>query len=215
VVDGRSYTSLGIGVKMPMAKNVWRELRIECEGSRIRCLVDGQLAIPPVRPGAPTNNLAINDTTFLRGKVGFWTKADSKCCFVDAHVQYSQQVPYVQVVINNIVKKYPRLLGLKVYASKNGGLPSVIGSIDDHDIGVAGTKTEADVIENGSVFYLKADQTVEITMPLRDRNGDIAAALKVKLKSFRGETQANAVARATIVKKAIEQQINTMQDING
>ena len=177
--------------------------------------MDGRLAIPPAKPGALTNGLAIQDTTFARGKIGFWTKADSKCYFVDASVHYAQRVPYVQVVINNIIKKYPKLLGLKVYANKNQGLPSVIGSMDEHDIGVTGTKTETDVIENGSVFYLKADNTVEITMPLRDRNGDIVAALKVKLKSFRGETQANAVARATIVKKAVELQLNTMQDING
>jgi hypothetical protein len=177
--------------------------------------LDGKLAIPPARPGSPTNELAINDTTFSRGTVGFWTKADSKCYFVDARVEYTPHVPYVQIVINNITKKYPRLLGLKVYANKNPGLPVVIGCMNDHDMGAAGTKAEADVIERGSIYYLKADGAVEITLPLRDRNGDIAAALKVKMKSFHGETQATAVARATLVKKAVEQQIETMQDING
>jgi len=215
VVGGQSYTGLGIGVKAPMAKDVWRELRIECEGSHIRCYLDGRLAIPPARPGAPTNDLAINDTTFSRGKVGFWTKADSKCYFVDAGVRYTPRVPYVQVVINNIVKEYPRLLGLKVYASKGPGLPEVVGAMNEHDFGAAGTKTEADVIESGSVYYLKEGRAVEITMPLRDRNGDIVAAIAVKMKTFRGETQATAVARATIVKRALELQIQTLQDING
>jgi hypothetical protein len=215
VVGGQSHQALGIGVKVPMAKNVWRELRVECAGSQIRCYLDGKLAIPPARPGSPTNALAINDTTFSHGTVGFWTKADSKCYFVDARVEYTPRVPYVQVVINNITKKYPRLLGLKVYANKNPGLPVVIGCMNEHDLGAAGTKAEADVIERGSIYYLKADGAVEITLPLRDRNGDIAAALKVKMKSFRGETQSTAVARATLVKKAVEEQIETMQDING
>jgi len=215
VVGGQSYTGLGIGVKLPMAKDVWRELRIECAGSRIRCYLDGRLAIPPARPGAPTNDLAINDTTFARGKVGFWTKADSKCYFVDAAVQYTPRVPYAQVVINNTVKANPRLLGLKVYASKGPGPPVVVGAMHEHDFGAAGTKTEADVIERGTVYYLKGDKTVEITMPLRDRNGDIVAALAVKMKAFPGETEATAVTRATIVKKAVELQIQNMQDING
>ena len=215
VVGGQSYTGLGIGVKVPMAKDVWRQLRIECAGSQIRCYLDGQLAIPPARPGAPTNELAINDTTFSHGKVGFWTKADSKCYFVDAAVQYTPRVPYAQVVVNSIVKQYPRLLGLKVYASKGPGLPVVVGATNEHDFGAAGTKTEADVIERGSVYYLKTDRTVEITMPLRDRNGDIVAALAVKMKTFPGETEATAVTRATIVKKAVELQIQTLQDING
>jgi hypothetical protein len=215
VVGGRSYTGLGIGVKVPMAKNVWRELRIECAGSRIRCYLDGRLAIPPARPGAPTNDLAINDTTFSHGKVGFWTKADSKCYFVDARVQYTPHVPYVQAVINNIVKKYPRLLGLKVYAGKEAGLPVVIGGMDERALGAPGTKTEADVIERGSIYYLKTDKTVEITLPLRDRNGDIVAALAVKMKTFPGETEATAVARATIVKKAFEEQIANMEDLKS
>jgi hypothetical protein len=215
VVGGRSYTELGIGVKMPMTNEVWRELRIECAGSQIRCYLDGRLAIPPALPGAPTNDLAINDTTFARGKVGFWTKADSKCSFADSQVQYTPRVPYVQVVINNIVKENPALLGLKVYASKGPGLPVVIGAMHEHDFGAAGTKAEEDVIEQGSVYYLKEDKTVEITMPLRDRNGEIVAALAVKMKTFHGETQATAVTRATIVKKTVELQIQTMQDING
>ncbi len=215
VVGGQSYAGLGIGVKVPMARDVWRELRIECAGSRMRCYLDGRLAIPPARPGAPTNDLAINDTTFSRGKIGFWTKADSKCYFVDARVQYTPRVPYAQAVVNNIVKKYPRLLGLKVYAGKDSGLPVVIGAMNEHDVGAAGTRTEADVIERGSVYYLKADRTVEITMPLRDRNGDIVAALAVKMKTFRGETQATAVARATIVKRAFELQIETMEDLKS
>jgi len=215
VVDDRSYQNLGIGVKVPMAKDVWRELRIECSGSQIRCYLDGKLAIPPAAPGAPTNDLAINDTTFSHGKVGFWSKADSRSYFVDARVQYNPHVPYVQIVIGNILKKYPRLLGLKVYADKNPGLPVVIGSMNDHDLGMAGTKTEEDVIGRGSLYYLKDSKAVEITLPLRDRNGEIVAALSVKMKSFRGETQSNAVARATLVKLAFEQEIETMQDING
>ena len=215
VVGGQSYTGLGVGVKTPMPKSVWRELRIECAGTQIRCFLDGRLAIPPARPGAPTNELAINDTTFARGKVGFWTKADSKCYFVDSRVQYTPRVPYVQIVINNILKKYPHILGLKVYANKGPGLPVVIGSVDLHDMGVQGTKAEANTIDLASIYYLKEDKAVEITLPLRDRNGDIVAALKIRLKSFRGETQATAVARAVILKKAFEQQIETMQDING
>jgi len=215
VVGGHSYQNLGIGVKVPMTQDVWRELRVECAGSQIRCYLDGKLAIPPAKPGAPTNGLAINDTTFSHGKVGFWSKADSKCYFVDARVQYSPHVPYVQIVVGNIVREYPRLLGLKVFANKNPGLPVVIGCMNEHDFGAAGTKAEADVIERGSIFYLKESKSVEITLPLRDRNGDIVAALAVKMRSFKGETQSTAVARAVIVKKAFEVQIETMQDING
>lgn len=215
VVDGKSYESIGVGVQLPVEKDVWRELRVDCSGSSIRCFLDGKLVIPPARPGSPTNELAINDTTFVRGTVGFWSKADTKCCFIDAHVQYTPRVPYVQVVINNIARRYPHLLGVEVYADKNPGQPVVIGAMNEKLVGQAGTKTEQAVIDNGSIFYLKESKFVQITLPLRDRNGEIEAALAVKMKTFRGETESTAVARATIVKKAFEEQVGTMPDING
>lgn len=215
VINGKSYENLGVGVRLAMDKDVWRELKVVCNGSGIRCFLDGHLAIPPAQPGAPTDGLAINDTTFARGMVGFWTKADTKCYFVDARVEYTPRVPYVQVAINNIARKYPHLLGLKVYADKNAGQPVVIGAMDTKLIGVAGGKVEQDVIDRGSIFYLKESKSVEITLPLRDRNGDIEGALAVKMKTFRGETESTAVSRATIVKKAFEEQVGTLPDING
>jgi hypothetical protein len=114
-----------------------------------------------------------------------------------------------------MVKKHPSLLGLKVYANKNPGLPVIIGDMDEHELGAAGTQDDADVIAHGSIFYMKLHKAVEITLPLRDRNGDIAAAVKIRMKSFLGETQDNAVGRATLLKKEIEQQIETVQSING
>jgi len=215
VVNGQAYESKGIGVQLPMPKNAWRELRVECSGSQTRCFLDGKLAIPPVRPGTPSDGVAINDTTFSHGMVGFWTKADSKCFFVDARVRYTPRVPYVQVAINEVFKQHPQLLGLRVYADKNPGQPAVIGDMNEKGLGEAGTKTEQDVIERGSIYYLKDTRSVEITLPLRDRNGDVVAAVKIKMKTFRGETQSTAVTRAGLINKELESQLATLQDING
>lgn len=212
VVNGQHYDMLGIGVRMPIAKNAWRELKIECNGTRIRCFLDGQLVIPPPRAGSPTKDLAINDTTFSHGMVGFWTKADTHCQFVDAGVEYDPKVPYVQTIVTRVVQRYPRLLGLQIYGSKNGGKPVVIGSGDEHNLDKPGTDADAAVIANASIYYLKLPHTVEVILPLRDRNGEVIAALDVKMKSFPGETQDTAVARATLVKKAVEVQMET-QDL--
>jgi len=53
-----------------------------------------------------------------------------------------------------------------------------------------------------------------VTQPLRDRNGDVIAALKTTLTTFSGETTENAVARATQIKKAVESGLSILQDIN-
>lgn len=215
VVGGRGYENLGIGVQLPFEKNRWRELKVQCSGSQFRCYLDGKLVIPPVRPGAPADDPAINDTTFARGMIGFWSKADTKSYFIDTQVDYTPRVPYLQVAINNVLKKHPSILSLDVYAHKTSGMPTVIGSMNQGDMGAEGTKVESDVLAHGSVYYLKKNRAAEVTLPLRDRNGDIVGALKVKIKSFRGETEATATTRAVEVKKDMELEIQTMQDING
>jgi hypothetical protein len=213
VVNGKPYDRLGIGVRIPVPSNVWQELRVECSGSRTRCFLDGKLVIPPGRAGAPTNDLAVNDTTFASGKIGFWCKADTQCSFVEASVQYTPKVAFAEVVVADIKKQYPRLLGLKIYANKAPGLPVIVGDIDSAGLGAAGTKFEEDVIERGSIYFLKDGNAVEVTLPLRDRNGDVTAALKTRMASFRGETRDTAVARATVIKKAVEQRMATIQNI--
>jgi hypothetical protein len=213
VVGGKSYEGLGIGVKVAVPRDAWQELRVECMGSQTRCYLNGDLVIPPARPGAPTNDLAVNDTTFPSGQIGFWTRADTKCFFVDARIQYSPKVPFVQRVVAEIDQKYPRLLGLRIYADKTPGAPVVIGAKDDRQLGAAGTKYEQDVIDRSSIYYLKEPGAVEVTVPLRDRNGEVVAALKTRMGSFPGETQGTAVARAVVVKKAIEARLGTLQDM--
>ena len=126
--------------------------------------------------------------------------------------RYSPRLPYVQVVINNVIRQHPSLLGLTVYAIRNAAMPVVIGSLDEKDFGKPGTKTEKEVIEDGGTYYLKDGKAVEVTMPLRDRNGDTAAAIKIRMKSFRGETEKTAVVRAVLIRKLFEEQIET-QDI--
>jgi len=213
VVGGKSYDMLGIGVKIQVPKDVWQELRVECAGSRTRCFLEGKLVIPPAQAGAPTNDLAVNDTTFASGRIGFWCNADTQCSFVDASVQYKPKVPFAEVMVAEIKKKYPRLLGLKIYADKDPGLPVIVGDLNGAGLGAAGTKYEADVIARGSIYYLKDGHAVEVTMPLRDRNGEVAAALKTRMEAFPGETESTAVARATLIKKVIEQKMATFQGL--
>jgi hypothetical protein len=57
---------------------------------------------------------AITDNSFLKGKIGFWTKSDSVSYFSDAKIVYTPRVPYAESLIKETMSKYPRLLGLKI-----------------------------------------------------------------------------------------------------
>jgi hypothetical protein len=213
VVDGKSLESLGIGVRTPIAKGEWFELKVQCEGSSIRGFLNGKLMIPPGRPGAPTNQLAVNDSTFSVGEFGFWIKGDTSAQWTDGRLEYTQRVPYMQAVAAEIVKKYPRLLGLDIFATRNTKTPVIVGSKDTNSLGVGGGKVEQDVIERGTIYCNKDKGWIEVTMPVHDRNGDIAAALRTRMDRFPGETQDTAIGRAVVVKKAVEDRLNTMQNI--
>jgi hypothetical protein len=214
VVGGIGYERLGIGVRVPIRTGEWHDLTVQCTGSGMRCLLDGKLAIPPAKPGSPTNDLEINDTSFSTGQIGFWTKADSVAWFVDTRIDYTPRVPFMQVIADAAVKRYPRLLGLKIFANRSARMPVIIADPREQDLGAAGTKVEADVIARGTIYILKHSGQVEVTLPLRDRNGEVVAALRTTMKSFPGETQDTAIARALIVKNDLEQRLATLQDIN-
>ena len=132
---------------------------------------------------------------------------------MDASVHYVPKVPFAEVVVAHLKQKYPRLLGLKIYANKEPGLPVVIADLNDAGIGEPGSKYDEDVISSGVINYLKDRGAVEVTLPLRDRNGEIAAALKTRMKAFPGETQSTAVARAATIRKAVEAQTEAMENI--
>jgi hypothetical protein len=212
VVGGKSYDMLGVGVRIPVPRNVWQELRVECSGSQTRCFLDGKLVIPPAAPGAPTNGLAVNDTTFAGGKLGFWCKADTKCSFVEAFVQYIPKVPFAELVAGEIKKQYPRLLGMKIYAGKEPGPPVLVGDLNGAGLGAPGDKYVEEVIEGGAASYLKDGSEVEVTLPLRDRNGEVAGAVKTRMKYFPGETRDTSLARAMIIKDAVEKKMVNLQD---
>ena len=217
VVDGIRHDGEGMGVLVPIPPDTWQELRVECLGNSIRGFLNGKQMIPPILAGAPTNDAElprINDTTFPAGMAGFWTAGDTVARFADTRIQYTARVPLIQTVIADVIKKNPRLLGLKVYSLRNSPTPVVVADGKGHDLGSPGGQTEEDVIAKGLTFYLKQTDSVEVTQPLRDRNGDVIAALKTTMTTFRGETTGTAVARATQIKKAVESSLATLQDPN-
>jgi len=199
VVGGQRSAPIGPEVQIP--KGVWHELKIECKGNQIRSALNGQELIP-----------ALTDTSFSAGKIGFWTKSDSVSYFVSTKMDYVPRTPLAQVLVREMMEKYPRLLGLKIFVAKNSEAPTLIANSNEKELGAPGEKAEADVIKKGSIYYAKGKGSVDIIVPLRDRNGEVTAALRVSLKSFPGETQDTAIARALPIKKLMEARIQAAQE---
>ena len=193
-----------IGSKVEITKGVWHEMSVECRGSQVTCSLDGKVIIPQLM-----------QDTFPKGKIGFWTKSDSVSYFGDTRIVYKPVVPPVQIVVRETLNKYSLLLGLKLYVP--GATPQttrVLAGKEPGDIGQAGGMSELDVITHGTIYYGKEADGVSVIMPVRDRNGEIAAALRLRMRSFPGQTEQNALARARPIVKDIEARMLALKDLS-
>ncbi|HWF18337.1 MAG TPA: family 16 glycoside hydrolase, partial [Verrucomicrobiae bacterium] len=177
----------------PVQKGVWHELVVQCEGPKIHIGVDGEFLD------------WISDLTFSAGKIAFCTKSDSIVHFGDPSMTYTPREPFVQMIVRDMMKEYPRLQGVKIYMvpPKQKDV-KLVASNNEAEIGQPGEKTDADVIDRGVNYYRRDKEMIYITMPLRDRNGDPVAAVRFVIKGFPGQTQDNAMVRVTPVLKKMQ-----------
>jgi len=192
-----------IGSKAAIAPGVWHDLGVECHGSEITCSLDGKPVIPKLL-----------DTTFTKGKIGFWTKSDSVSYFAATRMEYKPVIAPVQTAVADTLKKYSLLLGLKLYvAGPSPQSTRVVAAKDRAEIGQAGGTSELGTLTHGTIYYGKEQDAVSVVMPLRDRNGEITAALRLRMRSFAGQTEQNALGRAQPIAKHLETRLLGLKDL--
>ena len=195
--------STPVGPEIAVAKGVWHELRIECKGNQIRCFLNGAQVIPD-----------ITDSSFTEGQVGFWTKSDSVSYFSDTSIVYTPKETLAAALVRQMLKKYPRLLGLKIFATTiNRKELHVVASEDAQELGRPATKVEQDVVARDVVYCGRSKKKTLVTLPLHDRNGEAIAAVRVVLQLFPGQTEQAALARATPIVKQMETRVRSATDL--
>lgn len=200
VVDG--LRSDPIGPAVDVTAGGWHTLAVQCEGTQISFWYDNKLVMPP-----------LGDGSFNEGKIGLRTKSDTVAYFADAVMDFTPVIPAAQTMISRLVEEQPRILGLRIYTAQTNGTTRVIASKEAAEIGQAGTEAEAKAIQDGTVWFGREKGVVLVTLPLHDRNGENIAAVRVRLKSFFGETQDNAITRARMVVKEIQAQVGSEKDL--
>ena len=200
-VQGIRSTPVGPDIEIP--KGVWQELRVECQGNQIRCFLNGKQAIPD-----------ITDSSFTEGKVGFWTKSDSISYFADTQIVYTPKETLAAVLLSQTLKKYPRLLGLKIFAATgNRRELCVVASADAGELGQPATKVEKDVVTRDVAYCGRGKKETLVTLPLHDRNGEAIAAVRIVLEPYPGQTEQAAMARAAPIVKEMESRVRSAKDL--
>ena len=192
-----------LGPDLNITTNVWHTLSVQCDGDQILFWYDGQLASPP-----------LEDTSFSEGKIGFWTKSDAVSYFANTTIEYTPVLSPAQTLINGIMEKYPRILGLRIYMPDDQGRMRIIASKDKTEIGRLGTDAEKKTYENGAIFYGRGRGTVAVDYPLNDRNGDPLATVRVELKSHAlGETQDMVLDRVRVIINEMQKRVLSREDL--
>jgi hypothetical protein len=193
-----------VGPEVQIPTGVWHELLVECKGNQIRCRLNGTELITATDQVNP----------FISGKVGFWTKSDSVSYFTDTRIVFTPHEALAQKLVRDVLKKYPRLLGLQVYVLGSDPKTSrLLASKNTNEVARVGGKVEQDVIGQGTTYYGKEKQSVSVVMPLRDRNGDPVAAVRVIMKTSAGQTEQNALVRALPIIREMQQRVSSLQDL--
>lgn len=201
IVDGQRGRPIGAKVQIP--KGVWHEMSIQCQGSEIRASLNGKELIPP-----------LGDHSFAAGKIAFWTKSDSVSYFADARIISTPRASLAQSLIRDALEKYPRLEGLQIFAlAKGAAEPRLVARHPAGEVGKTAPAEVRDVFARNIPYHGKDGPNVIITLPLHDRNGETLAAVKVIMKSFPGQTEKNALARALPIVKRMEGRIQTSKDL--
>lgn len=191
-----------IGPTLPLSTNVWHELAIKCQGNQILCALDGKAVMP-----------ALHDSSFTKGRIGFWTKSDSRCQFAGATITYTPIVPLSKRVLEAALKKYSRVLDLQLYTlGTEDNTTSVVASKNPEDVGSKGGRAETGAIRDGDIYVGKDKKTVTVVMPVRDRNGDPVAAARIVMRSFPGQTENNAIVRAKPIVDLMANQLQTSRE---
>ncbi|MDB6122775.1 MAG: hypothetical protein JWQ71_1768 [Pedosphaera sp.] len=190
-----------IGPDMPIAKDTWHELSVECKGNQIHCLFDGKEIMP-----------MLTDNSLGAGKIAFWTKSDSVSYFTDTRITYTPRERFLQTLVRESMRKNPRLVGVQI-ATLEKSEPRLAASSNEKEIGQPGEKNDIEVINKGVMTYRKEKDLVYVTLPLCDRNGDPAAAVRLAMKSFAGQTQENALVRAMPIVKQMQTRVPAVNDL--
>ena len=202
VLSGERGPLVGPEIRVPT--NAWHDLTIECKTNQIRCLLNGKEVI----------NVTDRINPFTTGKFAFWTKSDSVSYFTDTKIVYTPRVPPAQAIVASTLAEYPRLLGIQVYVADSGtNATRLVGSTKESELGTPGGETERNVLREAVPYYGKTRESVSVVLPLRDRNGEVVAAVRVVMKTFAGQTEQNAIGRAMPVRRFMQDRVQTLKDL--
>jgi hypothetical protein len=195
-----------VGESIPLPDDGWHTLHFSADGGHVAWTLNGRdynLTLDPA--SAPL---------FATGKIAFWTRSDTRVQFIEPLVTVRE--PRVQIVLRETLDGEEKLAGLRIVASSNEGAElRVIASHAEKEIGSPAEKPAKDALSKGKNYYSKNGDTVTVSLPLRDRNGDVIAAAQVITRPSGAQPEESAVNYAIKVARKLETRLKNAKDLTA
>jgi hypothetical protein len=201
VVNGGRSTPIGNDIPVP--PETWHTLKISCRGNHIRAWLNDTEVLPE-----------LTDTSFNKGRIAFWTKSDSVSWFADTVIDHVPREMPADALVRAVMKEHPKLPSLRIFAPT--GEPrqlKVIAAKDAAEVGQPGGVNEQTVMDQGTSLCRREKDSVALVLPLRDRNGDVLAAVRLGMPTFPGQTEQNALARAKPIVQIMQKNVRERKDL--
>ena len=144
---------------------------------------------------------------FRKGRFALWVRSDTRAEFALLELLNPAETLAKQhgKVLRRVAREDARVLSLQLVARPAPNqAPKILGSLDAADVGRPAHADCAKAIDQNKVFHGRKNNEAFVTSPLRDKNGIIIGAVRVRLRSPSGTDKRRDIARAAALTQRIK-----------
>ena len=153
---------------------------------------------------------------YRNGLIGFWVRSDSHVLFVNPEVLTLKEHQQKQLseFLKNISTENKRILSLQLAANTaKGKKPIVIASLNKKDVNQQAHEVISEVLEKQENYFGYKNGISTVTVPVRDRNGDVIAVARMRLVKGAQNTKKDDLAYGTKIAKLIQAKISAQEPL--
>jgi len=144
---------------------------------------------------------------FRKGRFALWVRSDTRAEFALLELLSPAETlaKHHGEVLRRAARQDSRVLSLQLVARPAPGkVPQILGSLDASEVGQPANLDCAKAIDQNKVFHGRKNNESFVTSPLRDKNGIIIGAVRVRLRSPSDTDKRRDIARAAGITQRIK-----------
>ena len=181
------------------ARGGWQDLRFSAKGNALTWTLNGRNQFFTYDPKSVPD--------FRKGKIALWVRSDTRAEF--ANIQLLNPAEMLAKrhgeILQRVARQQERVLSIQLVARTAPKKPlKIIGSLNPADVGQPAHADCARAMKENKNFHGRNDKEARVTLPLRDKNGNIIGAVRMRLRSPAGNEKRRDIARATVLLREIQ-----------